>query len=188
MGVLTGDLAIWTPDGADLNEPDVYLKTMAQSIQDGAGARLTLQEKAIGLKASVSTGVYTIPYGAPTTIPYAVFAGRGDFNQGFTFAAGVATVTVAGMYLVTTALGTNSAQNGAAVKVSLYKNALFIAAHEGTQGATVWGSAVVTAVLNCVPGDTISARGGITAAGPSSQTNSGETTHVSIVMVQAIPQ
>lgn len=188
MGFLTTKAKVWYPAITDKMQLHTLFSTMASSIENGIQPRLELQERAIGLKASVNLNAYTIPYGTPTNVPYAVSTGRGDFNQGFSFANGIATVQTAGMYLVSTSLGTSTAQNGAAVKVSLYKNSLFIAASEGSQTASTFGTTAVTAVLNCIPGDTISARGGITAAGPSAQPNSDQTTHLSVAMVQAVPQ
>jgi hypothetical protein len=187
MGAFTVVDQIWYPDVTDIDQPNVWAAHIAQSVSDGIGKRLARQELTVGLKASVDSSVYTIPYGPATLIPYSVTSGRGDFNNGFSFSAGVATCQTPGMYSVTASLGTNTAQNGAAVKVQVYKNALFIASSETTQTATVFGTAAVSCVLNCAIGDTISAKGGITAAGPSNQLNSDQTTHMSIALVQALP-
>lgn len=189
MGQVTTNTQVWTPDAADLNEPDVYLASMAASIENGIGPRLALQEQAIGLKASLSAGAWTIPGGNPqTVVPYVVSSSRGDFNQGFTYSAGTATVVTPGMYFVTASIGPNgdtSTPAGKGIKIQVEKNGSFIAGNE-VAGAPNWISAPASAVVSCVAGDTIRAKASYVNSS-TGITNNDFSSHMSIVMVQAIP-
>jgi hypothetical protein len=190
MGNVTSDLLIWTPDDNDTAEPDVYLATMAQSLEDGAGARLRLQEVSVGLKASI--GTYTIPHvanpGTPTAVlPFTVTSTRGDFNKGFTFSGGVATVQTAGMYIVTAGVGPNGASSANGFKIRIRKNTTAIITSETAMHGTIWVSGSSSAVLNCVAGDTISVLASITGAANNSYTANPDATYLSIAMVQATP-
>ena len=189
MGQTTANLQIWTPDEGDLDEPDVYLAAMSASIENGAGVRLSLQEKAIGLKVSLGSGAWTIPGGNPASVvPYAVTTARGDFNQGFTYNGGTATIVTPGMYFVTASIGPNGSTEGGAkgIKIQVEKNGAFIAGNE-VSGAPNWISAPASAVVNCVAGDTIRAKAGYVNSS-SGIGNNDFSSHMSIVMVQAVPQ
>lgn len=186
MGAYTPNSQVWYPDITDTAKLNTLLAQMASSIEDGVGARLEHQEIAVGLKASVDQGAWTLPITTPDIIPYAVSTGRGDFNNGFTFSGGIATVQTAGMYLVTASLGPAGAINGGGIKVLIYKNSLFIAANEVAMTTSVWVGSTATTVLNLVPGDTVHAKGAITTNG-GVISNSAETTHLSVTLVQALP-
>lgn len=186
MGLYTPNSQVWYPQTSDTAEINTLLATMASSIEEGVGARLKHQEIAVGLKASLDTGVWTLPITTPGQIPYVVSSGRGDFNNGFSFTNGTATAQTAGMYLVTASLGPAGSVNGGGIKVVIYKNGLFIAGNEVAMTTTVWVGSTATAVLNLVPGDTVHARGAITTNG-AVITNSAETTHLSVTLVQALP-
>lgn len=189
MGQTTANLQIWTPDEADIDAPDVYLATMSASIENGTGERLKLQEKAIGLKVSLDAAAWTIPAGNPATVvPYAVTSSRGDFNQGFTYAAGTATIVTPGMYFVTASIGPNGDTSGASkgIKIQVEKNGAFIGGNE-VAGAPNWISAPVSGVVNCVAGDTLRAKAGYVNSATGIG-NNDFSSHMSIVMVQAVPQ
>lgn len=189
MGQVTTNTQVWTPDADDLNEPDVYLATMSASIENGIGTRLALQEKAIGLKVSLGSGGWTIPAGNPASVvPYAVTAFRGDFNQGFTYSAGTATIVTPGMYFITASIGPNGNTDGGAkgIKIQVEKNGAFIAGNE-VSGAANWISAPASAVVNCIAGDTLRAKAGYVNSATGIGTNDFSS-HMSIVMVQAVPQ
>lgn len=51
MGNTNSD-GIWTPDEEDTLEPDVYLGMMAESISQGLGKRMKLQETRVSLRAT----------------------------------------------------------------------------------------------------------------------------------------
>lgn len=190
MGNVTADLLIWTPDENDTAEPDIYLATMSASMEDGLGERLRLQEVAVGLKASI--GTYTIPHvpnpGTPTAIlPFTVTAGRGDFNNGFTFSGGVATVQTPGMYIVTAGVGPNGASSVNGFKIRLRKNTTAIITSETAMHGTIWVSGTASSVVNCVAGDTISVLASITGSTVNTYAANPDATYLSIAMVQAVP-
>jgi hypothetical protein len=188
MGAFTPLDDVWYPDEDDTAEQNVNLATQAASIEEGIGARLRHQELAIGLKASLNSSAWTIPGNGilPQRVPYAISGERGDFTQGLTITNGIITVATAGMYLVTATLGTLGAINGAGIKLFLDKNGTFLAGAESPMVAPTWGNTQVTTVLNCVPGDTILTRGQIQSTTTSLACN-GESTHLSVVLVQALP-
>ena len=190
MGNVTSDLLIWTPDELDLGEPDVYLATMSASLEDGVGERLRLQEIAVGLKASI--GTYTIPHvpnpGIPTAvIPFTVTATRGDFNNGFTFSGGVATVQTPGMYVVTAGVGPNGASGVNGFKIRIRKNTTAIITSETAMHSSIWVSGSSSTVVNCVEGDTLSVLASITGSTVNSFVANPDSTYLSIAMVQAVP-
>jgi hypothetical protein len=96
MGNVTSDLLIWTPDQDDLGDPDIYLATMAQSLEDGTGERLRKQEQFIGCNLGVSA------FTADGTIKQVPFANINswNYNLGMTVSGGAVTVPVDGIYTV----------------------------------------------------------------------------------------
>lgn len=48
----TNDSGIWTPDEDDVMDPDVWSKQMGESIHQGLGKRMLLQEERISLRAT----------------------------------------------------------------------------------------------------------------------------------------
>lgn len=188
MGLYTPNAQVWYPQTSDTAEINTLLATLASSIEEGVGARLAHQEIAVGLKASLGDSGWTIPYGGTNAavIPYTVSGSRGDFNNGFTFSNGIATVQTAGMYLVSASIGPMGANNGGGVRVQIVKGSTFIAGNEVAMGPVVWTGTTCTAVLNLVPGDTVHAKGNLSTAG-GTLPNSGDTTHLSITLVQALP-
>ncbi|WP_346927349.1 hypothetical protein [uncultured Arthrobacter sp.] len=191
MGQTTANLQIWTPDEADLDEPDVYLAAMSASIENGTGERLKLQEIAVGLKAGISTA-FGID-NAQKIVPFSVGASNAEFNQGLTFDGGIVTVQTPGMYLVSAALGVNPDATYAGTSsgvIWLYKNSTIVTYGETPISATYTVSTQCTAVVNCVAGDTIKVQGstgGGTTTGVTLN-NAGYPTYLSIAMVQAVPQ
>lgn len=187
MGFLTTKAKVWYPALTDKMQLHTLFSTLASSIENGIGPRLELQEKAIGLKASVGNGNWNLPATTPTTIPYTVSGINGDFNNGFTFAGGTATVQTPGMYLVTATVGTQGGVTGRGMKVQVMWKGVFIAGTETAQLDGIWGSTMTTVVLNCQAGDTISARAAVTGPGAAAMPNNGESCHMSITLVQALP-
>lgn len=179
---------IYYPDSNTLMNFDAILSTMASSIQNGIGKRLALQEIAVGLKGSIASNRWNVPVVTPTLVPYTIASVNGDFNQGMDFTEGLAKVQTPGMYLVTATLGIIGGVTGRGIKIQVEKNAVRIATLETPQYNGIWGASSVTAVLNCVAGDTIRAAGSITGSGAVATAVNGESTHISIAMVQAIPQ
>lgn len=194
MGAFTPLAKIWYPDQNDTAKIDTLMATLASSIENGLQPRLALQEKAVGLKASVPANTFTIPWAsAPSggyVIPYRVTSNNGDFNNGFTIStSGVVTVQTPGMYFASAQMGTAGAVTGHGVKTLLMKNSTEIGADERVMNdSTNWVDSTATAILNCVAGDTISAVGYLTGASFSSTLgNSGETTYISVVLIRPTP-
>lgn len=183
MGQTTANLQIWTPDEGDLDEPDVYLASMAASIENGAGERLLLQEVAIGLKAGLSS---TFSLTSSWQIaPVAILSVNGSFAQGITLSGGVATIVTPGMYLISGSMGINNIA-GHTAKVELRKNGSGVVSDEQKSDPGFFQVAKQTTIVNCVAGDTLAlyvadaAGGGIAQIGPM--------THFTVGMIQAVPQ
>jgi hypothetical protein len=96
MGAYTDTAQVWFPDDADTSKLDVLLATMASSIEDGLGARMTQQELNKGLLVSLSS-TYMLPAASALgVVPYTV--GSPGYNNGVTLSAGVATIVTPGLY------------------------------------------------------------------------------------------
>lgn len=183
MGNVTSDLLIWTPDDQDKAKPDVYLAAMAQSIEDGAGARLRTQELAIGLKAGFSFAG-TLP-NTMTLANMLVTTSNGCFKQGLDIAGGVVTVITPGMYSISGALGVTNTTNHTA-RIELRKGNTVIAADEQMSSPNYYQSAKANTIVNCVAGDQLSmwicdTLGGAAVAGNLAMT------HFTVAMIQAVP-
>lgn len=190
MGSTTADLLIWTPDEDDPAEPDVYLKTMAESIEDGVGDRLRTQELAVGLKAGIAGGT-----GIPVTAaiaPYSIVSANANFKQGLDISGGVVTVSTPGMYIVTASLGIqpkNPADRTTAV--DLYKGNTKLAGAELLQSTSYYITSVASCVVNCVAGDTLyvkwhsAAPGGVST--DATMAADSALTQFTVAMIQAVP-
>jgi len=190
MGNVTADLNIWTPDENDPAEPDVYLATMAQSIEDGTGERLRLQEVAVGLKAGIAGGT-GIPM-ATAIAPFTITAANGNFKQGLDIAGGVVTVDTPGMYLVTASLGIQpKATADRTTAVDLYKGNTKLAGAELMQSSNYYITSVASCVVNCIAGDTLYVKWHSAApAGVSSTATmaaDSALTQFTVAMIQAVP-
>lgn len=162
MSITNAD-GIVTPDEGTVNDPVVYLSAMADSISEGIGERLTQQEQAIGLKASIVTGT-RVKYEPGTVAPYEIIGnGTGCFVQGLDFLNSVATVTVAGMYFITAAAALNPSgptgspeNSGRAIALQIMRNGVEeLAGCEVKGDATLWQTAQANTVVLCIPGDTL---------------------------------
>jgi hypothetical protein len=190
MGAYTSPNQVWYPDLTDVDQPNVYLATMAQSIDTGIGVRLQQQEIAVGAKLS-TPAVMTLTT-TPTILAMGVNdAATGDFNNGMTVAGGVITVQTKGMYVVSGSLGVQP--NGAigttrsAVNI-LKKNTSVVSYGEVPLSGSYSISSLCTTVVNCIPGDTISMYGSIGGGSASGiATNQvGYLTYLTVAMVQAV--
>jgi hypothetical protein len=184
MGQVTPILQVWTPDDADLDEPDVYLASMAASIDNGAGKRLQLQEKAIGLKAG-----FTFAGTLPNTLTIAnvvITTTNGCFKQGLDIAGGVVTVETPGMYLVSGSLGVTNTTNHTA-RIELRKGATALVGDEIASNPNYYQAAKATTIVNCVAGDQLSMWICDTLGGAAVAANLS-LTHFTVAMIQAVPQ
>lgn len=114
MGNTNAD-GIWTPDEDDTMEPDVYLPMMAESISQGLGKRMALQETRVSLRATApdtftvtGTGGTTGSMQVPLSIagvtnsrsPDPDFAG-GNHAEGILMEGGWAKIVTPGLYTLT---------------------------------------------------------------------------------------
>jgi len=184
MGSTTALDLIWTPDENDPAEPDVYLKTMAQSIEDGVGDRLRVQELAIGLKA----GFASVPAALTSTMtvaPVTINSSNGSFKQGLDISGGVVTVVTPGMYLVSGSLGI-AAIAGHFGRVDIRVGATVLCSDEQITNATYNTVAKCSTVVNCVAGDTLTMRIADSVSGATVASNLA-LTHFTVAMIQAVP-
>jgi hypothetical protein len=191
MGAYTTNAQVWYPDTSDTAELNTLMSTMASSIENGLGARQAYQEIAVGLKASCAASAFTIahqPSGVPATvIPYAVSGTKGDFNNGFTFSGGVATIQTPGMYTFTASVGPGSGSSGTnGCKIGLQKNGSFVALSEAPMHASIWVATSATVVMNCIAGDTLRVLCCTTGSTVASYLNATDPTHVSIALIKAV--
>lgn len=186
MGFLTAKAKVWYPAITDKMQLHTLFSTMASSIENGLQPRLELQEKAIGLKASVADSTFTFT-GSVQTIPYVINANTGDFAQGMSITNGIVTVGTPGMYLVTASIGASTGTN-TGMKLMMYKNNTNIAIAEVPQNGSIWVNSSGTSVVNCVTGDTLYVKGSCSNIGAGTTLNKQTAAnYISVAMVQAIP-
>ena len=156
MGNTTTDLLIWTPDESDTSKPNVYLATMAQSLEDGAGERLRKQEQFIGCNMSLASAM-TLDSNT-RQIPFAITtANATDFNEGMTISGGSVSVPVNGFYQVNY-FASFQPQTSAIPRVNnyLYRNGTsikFSSTFGVANSTTRYFNASISVVLNLTTGD-----------------------------------
>lgn len=98
MGFLTTTAKVWYPAVTDKMQLHTLFSTMASSIENGLGARMSKQELNKGAFLGLASSV-TLPATAGTsfTIPYPVGAAP-YFNNGMTVSGGVVTIVTPGLY------------------------------------------------------------------------------------------
>lgn len=186
MGALTDVDKIWYPGTTDLDQPNVYMATHSQSIEDGIGARLRQQELAVGMKANLPPSSFPLTK-VSAILPYVVNGSFGSFKQGLEVNGGVVTVETRGMYLVTASLGLG-VYSGLSLAIELFKNGTMIAINETPASTNFWTTAASTCVVSCVPGDTLHAKGRAVGSWSSAMNSpDGAANYLSIAMVQAVP-
>lgn len=153
---------IVTPDEGTTADPTVYLAAMADSISQGIGERVTRQEQAIGLKASIAAGV-RVKYNSGIIAPFGIHAdGTSNFIQGMELNGGVVTITAPGMYLISASAALNptggaySPENlDRSIALQLKHNDVDISGSEVSAHPFLWQTAQSTAVILCAVGDTL---------------------------------
>lgn len=158
MGNTTSDLLIWTPDADDTAEPDVYLATMAQSLEDGVGERLRKQESFIGCNLSLTSNLAI--GGTIAQAPFAVVNSY-NFNEGMTIAGGQVTVPMNGIYtvqVVANYLGANT--TAGRINTYLYLNGTSIqyASTYGNTATNRYSNASIASAYKLVAGDDLTVR------------------------------
>lgn len=173
MGNVTSDLQIWTPDGADLGDPDIYLATMAASIEDGTGERLRKQEQFIGCNLGLSA-VLTVS----TTIIQAPFAVNQtwNYNDGMTVSGGTVTVPVDGIYtvqVVANYLGTTTTASRINTYLYLNGSAIQFSATYGNTNTIRYANASIANSYKLTAGDDLSVRASTGDANANLQAGAG---------------
>ena len=188
MGAYTPSSQVWYPDVSDTAEINTLLATVASSIENGIGARLTQQEIAVGAKFGCALS-YVHPSGTSfaqaTLVPFANDGLNAGFTNGISISAGVVTIATAGMYIITAALsGLNTASRS--VVTYLCKNGVAVASAEVPSASNVYVSSQANVVLNLLPGDTISVKSRSTG-GTLQIGQDPLQTYLTLAMVQAAP-
>lgn len=157
MGVVTTNLQIWTPDESDLAKPDVYLATMAQSLEDGTGNRILNLEKNTSILTNLQTS-QTFVNGTGQTVQYTV--NSIGYNDGMTLSGGKITITIPGLYYfgVNGFVLSSSGSSSGSCKFNIRKNNNIIGsglALIAPNGATSAGGMSASCVSKCVANDVI---------------------------------
>lgn len=98
MGFLTTTAQVWYPAITDKMQLHTLFSTMASSIENGLGARMSKQELNKGAFLGLTSSV-TLPTtsGTAFTVPYPVGAAP-YYNNGMTVSGGVVTIVTPGLY------------------------------------------------------------------------------------------
>lgn len=158
MGNITSDLLIWTPDENDTAEPDVYLATMAQSLEDGVGARLRKQESFIGCNLGLSTSFAA--GGTIAQVPFGVVH-PWNFNEGMTVSGGQVTVPMNGIYtvqLVANYLGANTTAGRINTYLYLNGSSIQFSSTYGNTATNRYSNAGIASAFKLVAGDDLTIR------------------------------
>ena len=189
MGAYTPKAKVWYPDTNDTAKINTLMSTMASSIENGIGSRLAQQEIAVGLKASLTD--WQIPNGnnyPAGFVPYVVNSSDMNFNNGFDFSNGIATIKTAGMYFITASIGPQGSATNCGIAIAIHKNGSIFAKSEVPFSGSVWVNTQANCVVNCVAGDTLAAKATVTGAPSTTYKSAGSgVTYLSISLVQALP-
>jgi hypothetical protein len=175
---------IVTPDEEDLDQPDVYLAAMADSISNGIGTRLAAQEKQIGLKASLppTFQLNAWPTPGPGILPFAIgadatatYPNTHNYIQGVgDFAGGIVTIQTQGIYNIFASVGVEK-NAGRSVAIGVCVNGSVIASAENMASADFYASANVGVPALLMPNDTVYVLGH-SAGGSTAQPIAGDNT------------
>lgn len=175
MGQVTTTAQVWTPDAADLNEPDVYLATMSASIEDGLGQRVNKLESFVGTNLSLAS-TFLVAGTTPLIAPYVV-------SQAYNFADGVTnnpdgsvTILTAGIYQINFNASFLPA-NTTAAKINTYiYNSGSAIAYNSTYGENVLGrysNCNISGVYKLAVGNVITARTSVVDSNSNLQAGNG---------------
>ena len=158
MGNVTSDLLVWTPDEDDLAEPDVYLATMAASMEDGLGSRLRKQESFIGCNLSLASNFAA--GGTIVQVPFAIVNSY-NFNEGMTVSGGQVTVPMNGIYtvqVVANYLGANATPGRINTYLYLNGTSILYASTYGNTATNRYSNASIANSYKLVAGDDLTVR------------------------------
>lgn len=176
MGAVTATAQVWYPDTSDTAKLNTLFSTMASSIENGLGVRMTKQELTKSLLATVTAGSsWSLANGVEATVPYTINAG--GYNDGMTLASGIITITTPGIYFISASNLTTQASGYADLR--LYKNAGTISRTLGasTTAGGGFASTNVSASLQLAAGDTVKATITVNGVAASASIHTGQATY-----------
>lgn len=187
MGAFTTNTQVWYPDTSDTAKLNTLLSTMASSIENGLGARMTKVETKKSLLATVAAGSsWALANGTEATIPYQI--NSGNYNDGFTLAGGIVTVNTPGLYSIAASGLTNMTSGYADMR--LYKNAGVVARTLGASTTAGGGFAPVSvaATMEFAAGDTIKATITVNGVAASASIHTGQQTYnvLAVTLIRAL--
>lgn len=160
MGDMTPKHDVWYPDLTDIDQPNVWAATMAQSIADGIGDRLEKQESFVGVNLSLDSGMLCTS-GTPTVVPFKVKQSY-NYSEGMTVnTSGSVTVLTAGMYQVNINANFLPAETTAArINTYLFKggNGISFSSTYGETNSFRYSNCNIVGVFKFAVGDVIDAR------------------------------
>lgn len=184
MGAFTPNTQVWYPDETDPAKLNTLFSQLASSIETGIGGRLTKQETVKSLLATVTAGsTWTLSDAVEATVPFSINVG--GYNDGLTFAGGIVTVTIPGLYFISTNCLTK--QTAGYSDLRLYKNGGVFTRALGpaTTAGGGFSPTSTSGIMQFVAGDTIKAT--ITAYGANTFIHTGQATYnvLSVVLLKA---
>lgn len=187
MGAYTTTAQVWYPDLSDTAKLDSLLATMASSLENGLGARMTKVETKKSLFASVTaSSTWALVNGTEATIPYSI--NSGNTNDGFTLTGGIVTIITPGLYTINASCTTNMVSGYADIR--LYKNATVLsrALADSTTAGGGFASGPVAATLEFAAGDTIKATVTVNGVAASASIHTGQQTYnvLNIGLIRAL--
>ncbi|QOR56095.1 membrane protein [Arthrobacter phage Thunderclap] len=186
MGAYTTNAQVWYPDTSDTAKLNTLLSTMASSIENGLGARMTKQETVKSMLATVLAGsTGTLANGVEATLPFAI--NPGGYNDGLTLASGIVTIVTPGLYFV--AVNSMTTQSSGYADLRIYKNSGVFTRALGTSTTAGAGFAATatSGVMQFVAGDTIKATITVNGVTGSAAIHTGQATYnvMSVVLLKA---
>lgn len=105
MGAYTPNAQVWYPDGTDTAELNTLLATLASSLENGLGARMTAQENLVSAVLAIpnNSSFPAIAANTDTTLNFQVTSF--GYNTGnMTLSNGVLTIVTPGIYFVSSTI------------------------------------------------------------------------------------
>lgn len=184
MGNVTADLLIWTPDEDDTSEPNVYLATLAQSLEDGVGERLRKQEDFIGCSLGLSA-VHTAS-GTLSQVPFAAVQ-TWNYNDGMTVSGGTVTVPIDGYYnvnVVANYLGTTTTPPRINTYLYLGSSAIQFSATYGNTTTSRYANASMSNTFKLTAGQTLAVK--VSTGDANANLQAGGGSGFSVVLVKPL--
>lgn len=187
MGAFTTTAQVWYPDLSDTAKLNTLLATVASSIENGLGARMTKQETVKSLLATVTAGSsWTLANGTEATLPFSI--NTGGYNDGLTLSSGIVTFTTPGLYNITVNALTTQASGYSDLRI--YKNAGVIARTLGDSTTAGGGFSPTTISItgNFIAGDTFKSTITVNGVTGSAAIHTGQATYnvLSVTLIKAL--